>query len=52
MTVRVRDGKVSTTVTFSQPGTYVIRAYADDGVIATPADVTIVVGANAKPSGQ
>jgi hypothetical protein len=52
MTDLVKDGKASTTVAFTLPGTYVIRAYADDGVIATPADVTIVVGANAKPSGQ
>jgi hypothetical protein len=48
MTELVKNGKASTTVTFSQPGTYVIRAYADDGVIATPADVTVVVEANAK----
>jgi len=48
----VKDGKLSTTVAFPEPGTYVIRAYADDGVIAVPADVTIVVGRGAKTSGQ
>jgi hypothetical protein len=48
----VKDGKATTTVAFSTPGTYVIRAYADDGVVATPADVTIVVGRGAKTSGQ
>ena len=48
----VKDGKLSTTVAFPEPGTYVIRAYADDGVLAVPADVTIVVGRGAKPSGQ
>jgi hypothetical protein len=48
----VKDGKLSTTVAFPDPGTYVIRAYADDGVIAVPADVTIVVGRGTKTSGQ
>jgi len=48
----VKDGKLSTTVAFPEPGTYVIRAYADDGVLAVPADVTIVVGRGAKTSGQ
>jgi len=43
MTVVVKDGKASTRVTFTEPGTYVIRAYADDGVLAVPADVTINV---------
>jgi hypothetical protein len=52
MSAVVKDGKLSTTVAFPEPGTYVIRAYADDGVIAVPADVTIVVGRGAKTSGQ
>lgn len=52
MTDLVKDGKLSTTVAFPEPGTYVIRAYADDGVLAVPADVTIVVGRGAKTSGQ
>jgi hypothetical protein len=52
MTDVVKDGKMSTTVAFPEPGTYVIRAYADDGVLAVPADVTIVVGRGAKTSGQ
>ena len=43
MTVVVKDGKASTRVTFTEPGTYVIRAYADDGVLAVPADVTVNV---------
>jgi hypothetical protein len=43
MTSLVKDGKVTAKVTFSQPGTYVIRAYADDGVVTTPADVTVIV---------
>ena len=37
----VKDGQASTSVTFSEPGTYVIRAYADDGVVFEPADVTV-----------
>jgi hypothetical protein len=43
MTVVVKDGKASTKVTFPEPGTYVIRAYADDGILAVPADVTVNV---------
>ncbi len=43
MTMVVKDGKATTHVAFTQPGTYVIRAYADDGIVTTPADVTINV---------
>jgi hypothetical protein len=39
----VKDGKASTAVSFSEPGTYVVRAYADDGVVFEPADVTVTV---------
>jgi hypothetical protein len=39
----VADGKASTTVTFTQPGTYTIRGYADDGILLDEADVTITV---------
>lgn len=52
MTILVKDGKASTTVAFELPGTYVVRAYADDGVLATPADVTITVVRPAKISRQ
>ena len=52
MTSVVKNGKVATKVTFSQPGTYVIRAYADDGVVTTPADVTVIVTGDAKTSGR
>jgi hypothetical protein len=34
-------GKASTTVTISQPGTYTLRAYADDGVLLDTADVVV-----------
>jgi hypothetical protein len=43
MNMVVKDGKATTKLAFSEPGTYVIRAYADDGILATPADVTINV---------
>ncbi len=36
-------GKATTKVTFSQAGTYGLRAYADDGVLVTPLDVTVTV---------
>jgi hypothetical protein len=41
--VAVRSGKAETKATFKKPGTYVLRAYADDGVYVTPADVTVTV---------
>jgi hypothetical protein len=37
------DGKVSATVTFSEPGTYVLRALADDGALTAGDEVTVVV---------
>ena len=37
------DGRVSTTARFSEPGTYIIRAMADDGGLFTPLDVTVQV---------
>lgn len=36
-------GRVETTVRFSQPGTYVIRAVADDQLSMVPVDVTVTV---------
>jgi hypothetical protein len=39
------SGKAATKVTFSEPGTYGLRAYADDGVLLTPLDVTVTVEA-------
>ncbi|MBZ5557011.1 MAG: hypothetical protein LAO77_07000 [Acidobacteriia bacterium] len=41
--IPVTDGKASTTVKFSAPGTYVLRAYADDGILVSAADVTVTV---------
>ena len=39
----VTDGKASTTVTFTTPGTYTLRGYADDGILLDSTDVTITV---------
>jgi hypothetical protein len=36
-------GKAATTATFSEPGVYWLRAYADDSVLLTPIDVTVTV---------
>ena len=41
--VPVADGKASTKVTFSTPGTYTLRAYADDGIFVAAADVVVTV---------
>jgi hypothetical protein len=37
------DGRYVTTVTFDQPGTYVLRARADDGALTSDEDVTVTV---------
>ena len=39
----VVDGKASAAATFPQPGTYVLRATANDGALSSRTDVTIVV---------
>ena len=36
-------GRATTHATFSEPGTYQLRAYGDDGILATPLDVTVTV---------
>ncbi len=41
--IPVSDGKAVNTAHFSQPGTYVLRATANDGQLSTRADVTITV---------
>lgn len=46
------DGKATTTVRFSEPGTHVIRAVADDSTYTTGADVTVTVSAPSTPSRQ
>ena len=42
----VTDGRASTTLSFREPGDYVIRVYADDGILLTPLDFTIRVNAS------
>jgi hypothetical protein len=37
------DGKASTLATFTAPGTYTLRGYADDGVLLNSADVVVTV---------
>jgi len=37
------DGKYVTTATFSEPGTYVLRARADDGALTSDEEVTVTV---------
>jgi hypothetical protein len=37
------DGRITATVTFDVPGTYVLRARADDGPATTDEDVTVTV---------
>ena len=39
------SGKTVTTAMFSEPGTYVLRAIASDGLLLTPTDVTVTVTA-------
>jgi hypothetical protein len=46
----VADGTASTTATFSVPGRYVVRAFANDGAVTTPADIAVTV--NAKSAGR
>jgi hypothetical protein len=48
-TMVVKDGKATTRVAFTEPGTYVVRAYADDGIVTTPVDVTINVTGTKTP---
>jgi len=40
---KVASGQASTSVTFDKPGTYVLRGYADDGVLLDSTDVTVTV---------
>ena len=41
--VTVVDGKASTRVRITKPGTYVLRGYADDGILFDTADITVTV---------
>jgi hypothetical protein len=48
MRVPVVDGKAVTKATFTEPGAYRLRAYADDGVLLTSLDVGVTVRPAAK----
>jgi hypothetical protein len=37
------DGTIATTVTFAQPGVYILRGVADDGALLGSEDVTVIV---------
>jgi hypothetical protein len=37
------QGRATTTVTFGKAGEYVLRAYADDGILTTPVDIIVTV---------
>ena len=37
------DGRIVTTATFTEPGTYILRGMADDGYLYSHADVTVTV---------
>jgi hypothetical protein len=39
----VAEGKAVTAARFSLPGQYVVRGYADDGAVTTPADIVVNV---------
>jgi hypothetical protein len=41
--VRVVDGAATVKIVFDKPGTYVLRAYAEDASIHTPHDVRVIV---------
>jgi hypothetical protein len=43
--ILVKDGKAVTTARFSAPGTYVLRATANDGELSTTSDITLHVAA-------
>jgi hypothetical protein len=42
---KLNGEKASTTASFSAPGMYVLRVYADDGILTTYKDVTVTVNA-------
>ena len=41
--VKVEEGKVSVKATFTQPGTYTVRAFGHDTVLRAPTDVVVTV---------
>jgi len=49
--VKVADSKVEVKATFSRAGTYTLRAFAHDGLLRTPADVTVNIDAGSSELG-
>ncbi len=47
--VQVTNGKAVTTATFTKPGTYVLRAVANDGELTDQKDVTVRVTGTSQP---
>jgi hypothetical protein len=47
--IRVVDGRATTKITFDKPGSYVLRAYAEDASIFTPQDIRVTVTAASSP---
>lgn len=47
--VRVAEGKAATRVTFDKPGTYVLRAYAEDARIHSWQDIKVTVTTSSSP---
>ena len=41
--VKVAEGKAAVKASFSKPGTYEMRAFAHDGLLRTPAGLTVNV---------
>jgi hypothetical protein len=48
----VENGKAETSVQFTERGTYVLRATANDGALSTKADVTVTVGGGSTAGGR
>ena len=46
------SGTATTLVKFSQPGTYVLRVFADDGVLTSGTNVTVIVKGAPAAAGQ
>ncbi|MBI1873331.1 MAG: hypothetical protein HYS05_05490 [Acidobacteria bacterium] len=50
--VRVADGKATTTAKFDKPGSYVLRAYAEDAAIHSYRDINVTVTASGSAEGR
>jgi hypothetical protein len=48
----VKDGKATATASFSEPGVYVLRAFADDTSLFGTAEVTVTVSGGSQPAGE